>query len=525
MLTASYSNRDFTNRAQPMLNQSVRFMRWSTMGWCDKAEITASGDYKDVGDLLELLRCPVEIMDEHGDVIWWGYANSVSYQRAAMQITYSLDTMFNYVTVTYSWIAPGSNEVGVRKTTAATSDADSISFYGTKELVHSVSGMTDASAVQARDNVLAKHRFPRGVLSAGFGASLPPTGSVTTGAAITIGCNGWWYTLGWRYADVGPASRLRYVGTSATTVNFGNNASRAYGRQSITLTESTNIVGLWLGLGKVSAPLDNLIIGVYLADANGDPSGAALATCTIAGTALTTTLTLTYCDLTADVQLPAGTVIAVKYSRSGAVDGTNYYKCSGYAATGYAGGTWEIFDGANYVADAAILDTYFDLLTNPLVETTQQIKDLTTSYGALLDYGNTWIIDASGVSTFANKDGSTTALAEILEMAKLGYSDGARMVCKITRGRQLEIYKASTTPAYKVDSYNRVYSVKTGEPIQPYKPPIGAWVELSDLMPETVDTSRLITPGLQYVTAWEWRDGETNPVYEEQPEAGGALIV
>lgn len=521
-LHVSYSNRDFTKRAQPMLNQSVRAMRWSDLGWCDQAEITSVGNYRDVGDLLELLRCPVEIMDNHGNVVWWGYANSLSYSRGSMRITYSLDTMFNTIKVAYSWVEPGTNVVGTRKTTAATTDTDSVGFYGTKELLKSTGGMTDAAALTYRNNLLAQLKYPVGIAS-GDGASLPAGGTNNTAADITIGCKGWIYTLGWRLATVGPMSRVRYVGTSATTVNFGNDAARAYGRQSITITESTNIIGLWLGLGKVVAPVDNLIIGIYLADANGDPSGSALATCTIAGASLTTTLTLTFCDLTADVPIAAGTVIAIKYSRSGAVDATNYYKCSGYAATGYAGGDWKIFDGASYAADAAILDTYFDVLANPLVETTRQIRDLIYTYGVMLDYNNVTITDASTITRYANLAGDTYALAEIQKLQELGYSDAARMVIKVTPGRQVEIYKASSTALYKADSYNRIYNAKTNEPIRPYVPPVGSWIELTDLTPETADTSRLITPGLQYLQAYEWRDGITTPIYELQEELQGAL--
>jgi hypothetical protein len=523
MLSVNYFNVDFSSRQQPILRQRVSAMRWSVRGWCESAEVQSTGDYRDVGSLLNLLRCPVEIWDEHGDCIWWGFTNSVSYSRGSMRITYSLENMFNSVKVIYSYIEPGVNEVGTRKDTAVTTDADSVAYYGTKELIRSVSGMTDAAAIAIRDNTLTRCKYPRGYAT-GDGGGLPSAGSVVTSAGITIGLKGWWETMGWQYANVTKVG-IKYS-VSNTAQSLGAAAANTKLLQQFTVgTTAMYVVGATFRITKVGAPTDNVTYEIYALDGSGNPTGSALATgATYAGTALSTSVaTNARAAFTTPVTLTAGTQYGVVVARSGAVSGTNYYSLAGDSAVGYTGGAARLWGGAAWGADIAAFDSYFRIEINPLIETSQQIKDLVITYGTLLDYSNTTIINASGIYTHANKGGETTALAEIMEMQSFGYSDGGRMVVKVSRGRNVEIYKASTTPVYKADSYNRIFNLQTGEPMRSYIPPIGTWVMLSDLMPETADTSRLIVPGLQYLEAYEWRNGETTPIYETQDEFGGML--
>jgi hypothetical protein len=524
MLYVHYSNTDHTPRQQPVVQQSVNFMRWSTLGWCDKAEVTAISDYRDIGGLINMLRSPVEIYDEHGTLIWWGVMWSLSYLRGSIRVTYSLDSISNKVAVAYSWVEPGTNLVGIRKTTAYSSDSDSIGFFGTKELLISKSGLTDAAAIQIRDNELKKRKYIR-MSTSGDGGGAAPVVECNPTVAITIGLMGWVHTLDWLHVAVPLASYIDYSGATASNINIGDVSGRPYGKQSFTIaTNAVTIVKVRLGLLKVGAPTDNLVVGMYATDASGNPTGSAVASANVAGSSLTTSVVGYDIDLGADVSAQPG-VYAIQVSRSGAVDGSNYYQVYGYAATGYSGGDWKIYNGTSWGADGSILDIRFVIYTNNLAETTQQIKEHIISAGQFLNTGNVIVTDASGIFTGSQRDGDTTALAEILDHFDSGYSDGARMVIKIGKARETEIYKASATPVYKANSYNQIYSVQTDEPIRPYMPPIGTWVVLTDLLPETADTARLITPGLQYMIAYEWREGNTTPIYESQDELGGALEV
>ena len=61
-------------------------------------------------ELLEVLRCPVQIRAAEGDLLWWGYINAIDiitvnpYAQIAMpiQVSASLETFANRVAVAYN---------------------------------------------------------------------------------------------------------------------------------------------------------------------------------------------------------------------------------------------------------------------------------------------------------------------------------------------------------------------------------------------------------------------------------------
>lgn len=186
------------------LKLRVNSMDWSAYGGPLTASITAFGESLDLWDMLEMLRCPVKVVDERGFRAWWGYVSEVRVREDALEIGETLDSMSNAVAVAYSYVAAGSNVVGQRMTTAWVTEALSISEFGRKDFLSSQDGMSTAAAEARRDAILAAMKWPQGVAGQASGM---PRGRVRYSGAKkslsgTLYCRGWWDTLRWRMASV-----------------------------------------------------------------------------------------------------------------------------------------------------------------------------------------------------------------------------------------------------------------------------------------------------------------------------------
>ncbi len=193
--------RDFSGTIKSLPGVAIDVERYSFTALGGPLQLSAKATGPELGlwELIETLRCPIEVLDPLGTCIWWGYVARVTIRAGAIEVGVSLDTMFNNVAVAYSYIEPGSQSVGQRKTTAYSSDADSVGEYGTKDVLLSLGGATDAQATQVRDTLLNQNRYPIPYWQKAF----------STGGKITaaIEARGWWSTLGWRmYAKSTAAS-------------------------------------------------------------------------------------------------------------------------------------------------------------------------------------------------------------------------------------------------------------------------------------------------------------------------------
>lgn len=206
-----FSSRDYSNRlVDPSLNWSVNSYRWHALGGPVDATISATGTVLGLWTLLDYLRCPVTIRDENNTDCWWGYVHAVEIQQGGIRFGASLKRMANKVRVKYSFIAPGSQMAGETKNTAAASDTDSIAEYGTKELLQSISGASDAQALQIRDTLLAQRKYP-----------IPTVDFADGEDRAILTCQGWYDTLGWQYyansgtSDVATTTQIAAIVTAA----------------------------------------------------------------------------------------------------------------------------------------------------------------------------------------------------------------------------------------------------------------------------------------------------------------------
>ncbi len=183
--------RDFTpQQATLPLDLVVERYSHSVFGGPRRATIKASGEENDLWELIERLRCPVVFYSDKGDETWWGFIADIQLHVGAWEIGVNIDSMRNYIAVAYAYTAEGQQSSGERRTTGWTPDADSLTEYGRRELLHSLSGSSDEHALAARDMILAQKKYPIPIIK--------PSSSKSA-AGATLSCRGWYDTLDWRY--------------------------------------------------------------------------------------------------------------------------------------------------------------------------------------------------------------------------------------------------------------------------------------------------------------------------------------
>lgn len=195
-------NRDFTPR-MPMPGVTLTATRWShhAIGGPRQCAIDATGDASSIWTVLDLLRCPVRVLDDQdGTPLWWGYINEVHITAPGIGVGVNLDNMENSVYGSYSTFATGAGSTtaeGVRGIVGPFTDAKSIALYGTKEGRAAMSGGTSAQATAAAQMRLANRALPIPTIAQGgpFRAQ--------------IGARGWWSSTDWQF----------YTDTSAAVID------------------------------------------------------------------------------------------------------------------------------------------------------------------------------------------------------------------------------------------------------------------------------------------------------------------
>jgi len=191
-LLVTMRRRDFSaDLATPRVTFGVERHSWRAIGGPHQATITAAGDITALWELIEALRCPVELLDAHGEARWWGYVAEVEVRVEGIALSVSLDSMANRVAVAYAYVTEG-DVIGSRATTAWAQDDESVTEYGTVERLESSSSDDTETAAHLRDVILAQVRWPQAQVS------ITPGGAE---AGATPQCRGWWDTLRWGMYD------------------------------------------------------------------------------------------------------------------------------------------------------------------------------------------------------------------------------------------------------------------------------------------------------------------------------------
>lgn len=186
--TCRVENRDFTTRPPSALQLRPLRWGWAMPGGPAYAQIEVRGGRDALWEILTWLRCPLVIYGPNNVPLWWGYVSDAALMDGGIEHRVSLDGMANRVAVAYSYVEPGSQEVGTRRTTSWIQDDTSVNTYGTKDLLVSIDGASDARAEGVRAETLAQRQYPQVISSAEDGRE-----------GGTVLARGWWSTLDWRY--------------------------------------------------------------------------------------------------------------------------------------------------------------------------------------------------------------------------------------------------------------------------------------------------------------------------------------
>lgn len=156
-------------------------------------------------------------------------------------------------------------------------------------------------------------------------------------------------------ACVGPfkANDVPVLGSqsvSAGTLNFGNTGQQKRA-QAFTTSSALAVSSISMLLNKVGSPTDNVQVDIFSADGSGNPTGGSLGTSsTVSGSSMTATQGVASYHFTfsTPVSLSASTTYVFVISRTGSLDGTNYYAVTagGTAALGaehyWGGSSWTL---------------------------------------------------------------------------------------------------------------------------------------------------------------------------------------
>ena len=487
-LSVQFYNRDGTTRIPPNgVKVSVEQYSRAAVGGPKYASLRIDGSLDNVWEFAEMLRCPIEIMDDkRAEVVWWGYLSEVSIYDKQTKFTISLDEMANKVAVAYTL----NNE---RATTAWATNTDSTAEYGTKELLLTSSNLTDTQAQQYRDTELEARKYPVTSVPVIF------SGGEVYGELV---CRGWWSTLEWRHY-----TQLKGLEAFDDIDNWYGREIGEDGRpiaaQSFTVSATSNwdAESVWLRVRKVGSPADNLQVSVYT-NSGGEPS-VLQQTGTVAGGSIGTSTAWIEFSLGAAVTLTAGGTYWIYISRSGTVDADNYYIVDGNGSAAYSGGAMLIYNTAGSAWETWSYPCDINFRVTGTTTTTAQIGDIISDVGEFIVGSH--IIDASGVSIVPYRSGDQTAQYELSALLDIGTTNDRRLLARVTRARQLwvEDEPARHEADYRMDKRGRIYDDNDNE-ILPSDCPAGMWLRYKDVIPATVNVSKLTNASYVFVEEAEY---------------------
>lgn len=490
--------------AEPPVAYAVKRYAHDAIGGPRDADIGVSGRPEALWEMIEKLRCPIEILNSMGEAVWWGYVHAVEIAVGMWTVGVSLETMFNRVAVVYSLVLPGSNEVGTRATTDWVQNALSIATYGQREVKGSLAGATTPQAEALRAAMLDQHKYPIPSVRGERGQSK---------LTATLKCVGWWQTLDWRYLAQS-AGLESYAPTTTEEQAIGNAAASTRAAQSFRVSASQpwTAYSAKISLRKQGAPADNVTMELC-ADAAGVP-GTVLTSSTLTGSGLTEATDWIEFVFSTPTLLALATTYWLVVKRSGAVDGTNYYAMNVGPALGYTSGLYRLYTGAAWVARGTDADAAFKV--TGVQETTEQIR---YAIGACAPFiSAVEIKTVSGVYSSQYRDGDTPCLSEVEALLKAGTTSGRRLLATVTRERVLRVYQepSSGDADYLLATDGTLHDA-FDVPVSPDKCPVGLWAKLKDVIPATVDVSKLADPTRVFIEAAEY-NAETR-TYTPEPRA------
>jgi len=137
------------------------------------------------------------------------------------------------------------------------------------------------------------------------------------------------------------------------------------------------------------------------------------------------------------------------------------------------------------------------------VDTATQISTIASSCGEFLEGVD--LETTSGISTKETRDGNGNGFYEITELLKMGTNNKRRMLCEVTIGRRLRVYEEPVIPS-KPNLMLKDGSLRDpfDTPIRKDTCPVSFWMRMKDIIPASLDTTKLADPTTQFIDEMEY---------------------
>ena len=527
-LYLTWQNRQFEDvAADPGLVFEVAEMQWDAYGGPKKALVDVTGPERALWDLLEWLRYGVMIRTGISERAWWGYVHQVTVIQEGGRIRMSLDEMYNCVKVTYAYLPPGSQEVGDQRETAWAEDAASIAEYGRRELIQSMDAATDAVAEARRDAILAARRYPQGQYEAagvGLGSAAPPahsSGYAKRSSSVEIELRGWWETMGWRYASQPPVMGIdNGVWDVYGAQQFARSSYGKHLQQFTVPAGGGTLREITISVSKMeltSTRTDDVVVEIFALDGSGNPTGSALGSASTPGASLASSwqpggYNLVTFVLDEGIALSGGTKYGLVVRMSGGFDANAFYHINLDKTKSYGGGihkVWYMFGTPAWRTNPSVgkvdATVPFILWMDDEVGAGRWMNMMVRGFGDLM--AETYYVDASEREQSTFLDGSKPLLDELIPVMQGAGANDRRMLGWVDWERRLRFYEepASAEIAYYINRRGQIMD-GSHQPVgmgELYRVP-GRYVELLDVIPDSVDLSRMIDPNVQFVEGVGW---------------------
>lgn len=494
----SFYKRDLSGtRLFPPTDFRVEQYSKGVLGGALECDITAFGRAEDVLDLYNLLRCPVEVYDQQGVVLWVGYVETV--EPRGILAGASITDMANHITALYTSIT-ADNPTGGQTEEVTVSDATSITAFGQKELRTSI-GTATASAAQSRtNNLLAERKYPLAALN---------LSKIERPTSAKIRCVGWFKALEWRYysnsvykTGFEAQGNLNYTwiydtGEERVAQSFKNDSG-----QALTIGE----IALKIGRAESASSSGNLYVELC-SDSGGSPNTVLATSANVAVSGITQdTFWRTFSFSSPYTISSSGAVTYwIVLRRSGGLDPTKqvYIKARDDAA--YTDGAAKYYTGAAWTT---ITDVDFKFRA---VATTQTTTQISTMIGTITLLAGAQIDNASGVYSSPYRNGERTVHDEVVALLEQGTTSDRRLLCEVTPARKIRVYEEyAKASAYRLGADGELLD-SNGVNIPARYCAVGRWVSLRDVVPTSVALDTIIRPDLFFIERAEYnaRTGRT----------------
>lgn len=466
---------------------SVEVTRYSktVFGGCDRAEIEITGDPTDQFEFLNYLRDGIEIFDENGNEVWWGFVQRVEISHGQVQLTADMDEMSNKIALAYNLISAGGNTVGVRRTTPWITNADSIAKFGAKELLESGGSMNAVEAITMATRLRNEVSFPRVYVTSG--------GSK---ARVTLECLGWWHTLGWRYCNVPTELALSFQTIGSGSVALMDGVKVA---QSFTATSDINLAEVAIHVLKVGGAGD-ISIALCGADSAGLP-GDSIRSGSINAANISTTADWIKAAISEPVVLVPGKLYFLTIESTWSTE-SSYQVITLDPNNGYGAG--KFYEFVEDTWEETEKDMPFRLYNNILTETSQQLQNYLVDSGQF--FSRVHIHDRSGLYAESYRNGDTTAQTEAEDMLEIGTSNYLRLLARVNTDRSVEVWEQPeepNAPAIEIRSDNRLY-YRTGSPVDEHFDPTGRWISIEPIVLGVLQNTNLVGMKNFFCDNMEW---------------------